>query len=360
MVGSMPTDSDAANDSGGQGTSAAAPAAPSISLPKGGGAIRGIGEKFAANPVTGTGSMTVPIATSPGPLRLRPAAFALLRLRRRQRAVRLRLEPLASRPSPARPTRACPGTGTPRSRTSSSSPAPKTWCRCCQEGRRRQLGPRTTWHAHRGRHVTTASAATARASRGCSPASSAGPTSPIADDVHWRSISKDNITTFYGKDREQPHRRSGRSQPHLQLADLREPRRQGQCRRLRVQAGGRRRRRSDPGPRAQPRRPRRPRRTANRYLKRIRYGNRVAAAGQRRTTPALPDRRHQTRRRRLDVRSRLRLRRARRRRAAASDDPARAMRPGRRNDPFSSYRAGFEVRTYRLCQRVLMFHHFPG
>jgi hypothetical protein len=39
---------------------------PSISLPKGGGAIRGLGEKFARNPVTGTGSMTVPIATSPG------------------------------------------------------------------------------------------------------------------------------------------------------------------------------------------------------------------------------------------------------------------------------------------------------
>src|SRR5213592_2934406 len=40
--------------------------APSINLPKGGGAIRGMGEKFAANPVTGTGSMTVPLATSPG------------------------------------------------------------------------------------------------------------------------------------------------------------------------------------------------------------------------------------------------------------------------------------------------------
>jgi RHS repeat-associated protein len=39
---------------------------PSISLPKGGGAIRGIGEKFSANPVTGTGSTSVPIATSPG------------------------------------------------------------------------------------------------------------------------------------------------------------------------------------------------------------------------------------------------------------------------------------------------------
>ena len=46
----------------GQGSSAI----PSISLPKGGGAIRGIGEKFAANPVTGTGSLNVPIATTPG------------------------------------------------------------------------------------------------------------------------------------------------------------------------------------------------------------------------------------------------------------------------------------------------------
>lgn len=40
--------------------------APKIELPKGGGAIRGMGEKFAANPVTGTGSMTVPVVTSPG------------------------------------------------------------------------------------------------------------------------------------------------------------------------------------------------------------------------------------------------------------------------------------------------------
>src|SRR5262245_37244223 len=41
-------------------------AAPALTLPKGGGAIRGLGEKFAANPVTGTGSMSVPIPTSPG------------------------------------------------------------------------------------------------------------------------------------------------------------------------------------------------------------------------------------------------------------------------------------------------------
>ncbi|THC91814.1 hypothetical protein EYZ11_008729 [Aspergillus tanneri] len=30
-----------------------------------------------------------------------------------------------------------------------------------------------------------------------------------------------------------------------------------------------------------------------------------------------------------------------------------------RNDPFSIHTGGFEVRTYRLCSRVLMFHHIP-
>jgi hypothetical protein len=41
-----------------------APAA--VELPKGGGAIRGIGEKFSVNPVTGTGSLSLPIFTTPG------------------------------------------------------------------------------------------------------------------------------------------------------------------------------------------------------------------------------------------------------------------------------------------------------
>lgn len=30
-----------------------------------------------------------------------------------------------------------------------------------------------------------------------------------------------------------------------------------------------------------------------------------------------------------------------------------------RQDAFSSYRSGFEIRTNRLCKRILMFHHFP-
>ena len=36
---------------------------------------------------------------------------------------------------------------------------------------------------------------------------------------------------------------------------------------------------------------------------------------------------------------------------------ALARSSGFRSHPIAS---GFEVRTYRLCQRVLMFHHFPG
>ena len=39
---------------------------PALSLPKGGGAIRGIGEKFSVNAATGTASLGVPIAASPG------------------------------------------------------------------------------------------------------------------------------------------------------------------------------------------------------------------------------------------------------------------------------------------------------
>lgn len=43
-----------------------ADALPSLNLPKGGGAIRGIGEKFTASPVTGVGSLSVPVLASPG------------------------------------------------------------------------------------------------------------------------------------------------------------------------------------------------------------------------------------------------------------------------------------------------------
>jgi hypothetical protein len=51
---------------------------PAVSLPKGGGAIKGIGEKFAENPVSGTGSLSIPLPLSPGRSGFTPA-YTLLR-----------------------------------------------------------------------------------------------------------------------------------------------------------------------------------------------------------------------------------------------------------------------------------------
>jgi RHS repeat-associated protein len=50
----------------GPAAAASGPVAPVPALPKGGGAIQGIGEKFSANPVTGTASLQIPLATSAG------------------------------------------------------------------------------------------------------------------------------------------------------------------------------------------------------------------------------------------------------------------------------------------------------
>ncbi len=44
---------------------------------------------------------------------------------------------------------------------------------------------------------------------------------------------------------------------------------------------------------------------------------------------------------------------------ATVDSPTALSGWAVRKDPFSGYRSSFEVRTYRLCRRVLMFHHFP-
>jgi hypothetical protein len=97
------------------------------------------------------------------------------------------------------------------------------------------------------------------------------------------------------------------------------------------------------------------RRTANRYLKRILYGNRTSLLDNAGRRPRFLDQvgidnagwmfevvfdygDHN----------------------ASVPKPNDAGAWDYRPDPFSSYRSGFEVRTTRLCQRILMFHHFPG
>src|SRR6516165_9617499 len=57
----------AGNGPGGDGPGNGSPfVPPQLTLPKGGGAIRGIDEKFSTNPVTGTGSLSVALPLSPG------------------------------------------------------------------------------------------------------------------------------------------------------------------------------------------------------------------------------------------------------------------------------------------------------
>ncbi|MBC7535214.1 MAG: insecticidal toxin complex protein, partial [Ferruginibacter sp.] len=43
----------------------------------------------------------------------------------------------------------------------------------------------------------------------------------------------------------------------------------------------------------------------------------------------------------------------------ADHKPTESTRWKARKDAYSDYRAGFEIRSYRQCERVLMFHHFP-
>ncbi|MEQ9319300.1 MAG: SpvB/TcaC N-terminal domain-containing protein, partial [Polyangiaceae bacterium] len=87
--------------------------------------------------------------------------------------------------------------------------------------------------------------------------------------------------------------------------------------------------------------------TANRYLKRILYANEVGVS-----TPSAA----------ADFHFEVVFDYGEHDEASGalpSRDEGSASWPARQ-DPFSSYRAGFEVRTYRLCRRVLVFHRFSG
>ena len=86
-------------------------------------------------------------------------------------------------------------------------------------------------------------------------------------------------------------------------------------------------------------------RSANRYIKRIRYGNRRPRRGNAGSSQH------------TDMCFEVVFDYGEHDLAAPApqEDKTWPTRP----DAFSSYRAGFEVRTYRLCRRVLVFHHFP-
>lgn len=168
-------------------------------------------------------------------------------------------------------------------------------------------------------------------------------------DVLWRSISKDNITTWYGKTAESRVADPADATHIFSWLICESYDDKGNVSAYRYKAED-----SSGVDRAQANEANRNEisRRTQRYLKRIRYGNRnpyfpKLEPGS--PLPVLPFDDQWLFEVVLDY--------------GEHDNDAPQQNESSawpvRSDPFSSYRAGFEIRTYRLCQRVLMFHHFP-
>lgn len=293
--------------------------APKVELPKGGGAIRGIGEKFAANPVTGTGSMSVPIAASPGRSDFGPKLALAYDsgsgngpfgfgwslnvpqiTRKTDRGLPLYNDAAESDVFIVSGSEDLVPVSTDAGRHADS-----------------QSVPGYMIHRYRPR-IEGAFARIERWTRD-------------DGDMHWRSISPDNVLTIYGQapDARIVHPANPARVFSWLISETRDDR--GNAIVYSYKPDG-----------------------ANRYLKRIRYGNR---------RPLLD----------ADYRRPLELTDAQR--VAADwmfelvfdygehdpDNPAPqdAGEWNERPDAFSVRKPGFEVRTARRCERVLMFHHFP-
>ena len=361
-----------ADGSGGNGTQGDAggtlSAPPTISLPKGGGALKGMGEKFSANPVTGTGSLSVPIDTSPGRSGFGPQLSLSYDSGAGNGPFGLGWN--LSLPSVTRKT----DKGLPKYQDADESDVfilsgaedlVPVLVKPGEEWQPEELPHRIVgeeeYEIRRYRpRIEGLFARIERWSNRDKP-----------EDTFWRSISKDNVTTVYGKTE------------NSRIADPADPTRTFSwliCESFDDKGNAilyeykpedgvgvdltlaHERNRGDHEDR---------RRTANRYLERVRYGNRVPLLDDAGHRPGLlvdlpeeqvrnagwmfevvfdygegryeedpPDAQER-------VFARVRI-----------EPPAGPHWPARQ-DRFSTYRAGFEVRTYRLCRRVLMFHHFP-
>jgi RHS repeat-associated protein len=317
--------------------------APQVSLPKGGGAIRGIGEKFAANPVTGTGSLSVPIAVPPGRSGFAPQLSLSYDSGSGNGPFGFGWS--LSLASITRKT----DKGLPRYDDTEESDVfllsgaedlvpvleeqAGVWTRAAID----RTVDGVAYRVHRYRPRTEGLFARIERWKVVG-----------TGETHWRSITRDNVTTLYGRDNGsrvfdpadpalprptrvfqwlacESHDGRGNSIVYDYLAensdgvDL-------------TQAHERNRTGASRG--------------ANRYIKRIRYGNTVSTlappAG-----AAQPEWRFEVV---FDYGDH----------DALAPAPASTETWHCRRDPHSSCRAGFEVRGYRLCQRVLSFHHFPG
>jgi RHS repeat-associated protein len=309
---------------------------PALSLPKGGGAIQGIGEKFAANPVTGTGSMTVPLAVSPGRAGFGPQLALSYDSGNGNGPFGFGWS--LGLPSISRKM----DKGLPQYRDFEESDtfvlsgaedlvplltfSNEKWQRTSSQ--RTVAGTDYSVHSYRPR----IEGLFARIERWVDRSTG---------QSHWRSISRDNVTALYGRTAES------------RIADPADPSRifrwlicESYDDKGNAIVYGYKAENSENvyTSLAHERNRNEALRSCNRLLKRIRYGNLVSRLVQSDLSATgwmfevVFD--------------------------YGDHDPENPVplevNPWLcRHDPFSSYRAGFEVRTYRLCQRVLMFHHFP-
>jgi RHS repeat-associated protein len=322
---------------------------PSVSLPKGGGAIKGIGEKFAANPVTGTGSFSIPLPLSPGRSGFTPALSLSYDSGSGNGPFGFGWS--VGYPSITRRT----DKGLPQYLDDEGSDVfILSGAEDLVPDVNQDTEPRNGYRVTRYRpRIEGLFARIERWSKLNSPL-----------DTYWRSISRDNVTTFYGKtsnsriaDPGDPSRifswlicQSYDDKGNAVIYEYQEEDSDGV-----VQSQVHEKNRTAES------------RGANRYLKRVKYGNRIPNRviddtwlaidptqlpdetwmfelvfdyGEGHYSEAEPDAQ-----KRIFARAQL--------------HPSEEGHWPVREDPFSSYRAGFEVRTYRFCQRVLMFHHFP-
>jgi RHS repeat-associated protein len=339
---------------------------PQLTLPKGGGAIRGIGEKFAANPITGTGSLSVPIAVSPGRSGFGPqlglsydsgtgnGPFGI--------GWSLSLPAITRRTDKGLPKYVDDGDESDVFILSGAEdlvPVYKkspdgSWARDALSNLVDDEESRAGYLVKRYR--PRIEGLFARIERW---------TRLLDGDTHWRSISKDNILTVYG------------STSESRIADPANPNRifswlicqsyddKGNAITYEYVAE------NDDNVDLSQVNERNRVRSANRYLKYIRYGNRqpllidATQPSFRQTHVPAPDFTNagwmfevvfdygegHCKEMPADADGRSF--------ATASLKPPTAGKWPARLDPFSTYRSCFEVRSYRLCRRVLMFHHFP-
>jgi RHS repeat-associated protein len=331
--------------------------APLINLPKGGGAIRAIGEKFTANAATGTGSLSVPIALSSGRGGFGPqlsltydsgsgnGPFGI--------GWNLRLPSITRKTDKGLPRYGDGEESDIFLLTSTEDLVPVLK----QAGHDHWVPDEFERDGYRvRRYRPRIEGLFSRIERW----------TRLADgDAHWRSISKDNILTVYGRTANE------------RILDPRDPSRvfswlicesfddKGNAVHYEYVAE------NEVGVDLDRPNERNRVRSANRYLKRIRYGNRkpllldVTLPSFRKSHVPLPELQE------ADWMFEAVFDYGDVDYAQEEPDPEGCVwvhatphaRPGShwpvRKDPFSTYRSGFEVRTYRLCRRVLMFHHFP-